>query len=376
MSLLGVQLSILIGPTVALPIGPDLASAVVRVQVDIDDTEAAGCQITFQVGKPSSLTFSNDLTLRTQVTTGARVVLVLTAGAIPSVLFDGVITRKELNPGGRPGESTLTVTAVDLTHQMDLEEKSVEHPAQPDMVIATMIIGSYGLIPMVIPPVASEVPLVTERIPVQQGTDLAYLRELAAQNGYVFYIIPGPLPMVNTGYWGPPIRVGLPQSALTVDMGAFTNVERFDVSVNGDGATLVSGEVMDRLTCMVMPVMTVASTRIPLGRSPVLSVDPTKSRTKVLRDPGVSAVAAFARAQATTDASTDAPLSASGTLDTARYGGVLQPRALVGVRGVTDDYDGFWYVKRVSHKMSLGSYKQDFTLTRGEMGALLPLVVP
>lgn len=376
MSLLGVHTTILIGPTVPLPIPGDVANAIEQIQVTHDDEQPSGFQITFRVGKASSVAFSNDLTLRTLVTHGARVVILLTVNAIPSVLMDGYITRKELNPGSRPGESTLTITGVDPTFKMDLEERSVEHPAQPDMLIATKIIGTYGLIPMVIPPVSSEVPIPIERVPVQQGTDLAYLRELASQNGYVFYIVPGPAPMVNTGYWGPPIRVGVPQSALTIDMGSFTNVESFDVSMNGDGATLVSGQVLDRQTGQVLPVMTVASTRIPLGRTPVLSLDPTQSRTRILRDPGVSAVQAFARAQAITDASTDAPLTATGSVDTARYGGTLQPRGLVGVRGATDDYNGFWYVKRVTHTMKRGNYKQDFTLTRGETGALLPLVIP
>ena len=82
------------------------------------------------------------------------------------------------------------------------------------------------------------------------------------------------------------------------------------------------------------------------------------------------------RAQAITDASTDSPLTASGSLNTARYGSVLQPRGLVGVRGVSDDFDGNWYVKRVTHTLKKGSYVQDFSLTRGEIGALLPVVLP
>ena len=38
---------------------------------------------------------------------------------------------------------------------------------------------------------------------------------MAARHGYVFYISPGPLPGMNTGYWGPPIRIGVPQPAIT-----------------------------------------------------------------------------------------------------------------------------------------------------------------
>ena len=45
-----------------------------------------------------------------------------------------------------------------------------------------------------------------------------------------------------------------------------------------------------------------------------------------------AALGDIARAQGTTDASVDA-VSAEGTLDALRYGSLLQPRALVGVRG-------------------------------------------
>ena len=66
---------------------------------------------------------------------------------------------------------------------MDLEEKSAEHPAQDETIIALKLILSYaqyGLIPLVIPPLAHRPAVPIERIPVQQGTDLDYLDEMAA----------------------------------------------------------------------------------------------------------------------------------------------------------------------------------------------------
>ena len=68
-------------------------------------------------------------------------------------------------------------------------------------------------------------PIPIERIPIQQGTDLEYIQQLAEDVGYVFYIDPGPVPGTNTAYWGPEIKVGVPQPALNFDMDAHTNVE-------------------------------------------------------------------------------------------------------------------------------------------------------
>jgi hypothetical protein len=42
----------------------------------------------------------------------------------------------------------------------------------------------------------------------------------------VFYLEPGPTPGLSRAYWGPEIRVGLPQSALTTGMNALSNVEQ------------------------------------------------------------------------------------------------------------------------------------------------------
>ena len=48
-----------------------------------------------------------------------------------------------------------------------------------------------GIIPLVIPSVLIDIPIPTDRIPVQQGNDLAYIRSLADEVGYVFYLEPG-----------------------------------------------------------------------------------------------------------------------------------------------------------------------------------------
>ena len=141
-----------------------------------------------------------------------------------------------MTPAEEPGGSRLTVTGEDLSVLLDLEEKSVEHPAQPETVIALKIIGSYaqhGLIPSVIPPPSLDVPLPTDRTPVQQGTDLQYLLQMAGRYGYVFYVDPGPAPLTSLAYWGPPVRVGVPQKALSSGFGSESNVT--DISFEYDG---------------------------------------------------------------------------------------------------------------------------------------------
>jgi len=57
-------------------------------------------------------------------------------------------------------------------------------------------------------------------------------------------------------------------------------------------------------------------------------------------------------------------VTCEGSLNVERYGGVLNARQLVGLRGSGPAFDGLYYVKKVTHKIKRGEYKQDFTLTR------------
>jgi len=58
-----------------------------------------------------------------------------------------------------------------------------------------------------------------------------------------------------------------------------------------------------------------------------------------------------------------------------RYGDLLESRGTVGLRGAGFTYDGFYYVKSVSHAISKGKYKQRFSLSREGTGALTPVVL-
>ena len=377
--LLGVNLTLLIGPTVAVPAPLMLTQALQRVEVTHSDEGQSGFQVTFQVGRsgPADL-LDYPLLSNPLLRPFNRVILIVTFKAIPRVLMDGIITRQQLSPGSEPGASTLTVTGEDVSVMMDLEEKSAEHPAQDETLIALKLIASYaqyGLIPMVFPPMVIDPPIPIERVPVQQGTDLQYLKQIAERHAYVFYITPGPAPFTNTAYWGPPVRVGVPQRALSVNLGGETNVGRISFHNNGLGPTTVSGNVQDRMTNQSMPVRTFASLRPPLAALPAWLVNQPNVRSTQFRQSGVNAMQAMARAQARTDRSVDA-VTAEGELDTLRYNDLLQARGLVGLRGVGYSYDGLWYVKRVTHLIEKEKYQQRFSLVREGLGSTTPAVIP
>jgi len=380
--LLGVNLSLLIGPTVPLPATPDIAEALQSASVTQNDEGRSGFQIVLQIGRagPTDL-LDYRLLLNPLLRPFNRVILTALFNAIPRVLIDGLITNQQFSPGNEPGTATLTLTGEDVSVAMDMDKKRAEWPAMSEMVIANVIIGSYaqyGLVPMVMPPPTIDQPLPIERTPVQQGTDLDYLKSMAQRFGFVFYVESGPVPGVNTAYWGPPNRTGLPQRALTVNQCPEMNVDSINFTYNGLAPTIVDDVVQDKLTNSSMPVMTFASLRLPpLAAMPALPFQLPNVRTSLLdQSSGLSIIEAYAHAQGVTDKSVDSVVTAQGELDALRYGDVLTPRGIVGLRGAGFTFDGLYYVKSVSHSISKGKFKQRFNLSREGTGAITPVVIP
>lgn len=376
---LGVHAVLLAGPTVPLPLPPDVASRLTSVTVTESDGERSAFTITLDAGRsgPMAAFDTPVIGLTATLRPGTRVVVVLTIGVVPHVLADGIVTETELVPGTADTRAELRLSGQDLSLLLDRRELSTEHVALEDSLQVLAIAATYapqGLVPMVIPPPDIDPPLPIERTPTQQDTDWAHLQTLAQRHGYVSYVSPGPAPGVSTLYWGPPIREGLPQPAISVDMGPMTNVTgslriREDVLI----AELQEGHVTDPRLGETIPVRTVGALRLPLAALPTWALHQRELRTRQFRDSGISAVTAYARAQAVTDRTSDT-MTCDGSLDGSAYGAILRPRGLVGVRGAGWASDGLWYVRQVVHHVRRGSYAADFSLARDGIGSTVPVV--
>ena len=105
----------------------------------------------------------------------------VTINGTPQVLIDGVMTNHQMTPGSGAESPTLTITGEDLTRVMDyIDFTGIPYPAMPPEARVLMILAKYaifGVIPMVIPSIMLDVPIPIDRIPIQQGTDLAYVQQ-------------------------------------------------------------------------------------------------------------------------------------------------------------------------------------------------------
>jgi hypothetical protein len=371
----GIHLTLMIGPMVPVPAPQSVMDALQSVQVT-SGKDKSGFQITLSVSKNSPL-------LSTMLPAGyfdpmiTRVIIIVTLGGMPNVIMDGIITRQELAPSSEPGQSTLTITGEDLSVLMDvLEVPFMRYPAMPEVARLYVMLAKYlvfGIVPIVLPPIPPDIPIPTREIPTHLGgTDLAYIKRLASDAGYVFYVDPGPLPGQSIAYFGPNIRIPVPQPALNINMDAATNVESMSFSLDGLAKKIVVFTIMDPVTGKIpipIPVPNISILQPPLGArlTPPAKLEfandgaaesPTKAVQRIL---GMMFNASNA-------------ISVSGTLDVLRYGHVLRSRMLVGVRGAGVAYDGLYYVDSVTHNIKRGEYKQSFQLSRDGLISITPKV--
>ena len=370
----GLRLSLLIGP-VPVPAPREIVEALVSAKVEAGsgDTQS-GFELTFELPARSPL---RTLFLISGGGGGVplmRVVLVVTLGGSDEVIVDGMATNVDTVPG-EGGIARLVVKGKDMSALMDvIEIPGLPFPAMPPSVRVLLILAKYtalGVMPLVIPSLVDEPPLPTERIPTQQGSDYAYIKRLAGEAGYVFYLEPGPAPGASFAYWGPEIRVGEPQAALTAGMDAMTNVEQMSFNFDRERKKMpiVYFQESNSKVGIPVPIPDVTPWSPPLGLIP-----PLPPRIEKLADTAHMSVAgALSKGLAYASQNGDSVFG-SGQLDVVRYGRVLKSRRLVGVRGAGEAFDGLYYVKSVSHQIERGSYKQSFSLARNGLVSTVPRV--
>jgi hypothetical protein len=365
-----VQLTLMMGPVIATPVPSSVLDCLSSVEVHIVDVGASGFELTFMIDKQSPLQILFLLTGGLPILF-MRCILVATVNGVASVLIDGVITNNQITPGDKGANWALKLTGSDLTALMDRSVWSgFPFPACPREARIALIIAKYalfGILPIIIPSLLFDISLPILNIPSQQGTDLEYIRQLADEVGYVFYISAGPVAGTNTAYWGPQVKIGPVQPALSGDMDAYTNVESLHFSFDQDKCRipLVYTYVQQIGLSIPIPIPPIDPLQPPLGAIPPIPTNLLPPDLVSYRnDASKLTIPQAIMMGLAAGAESSEVVTCTGALDVTRYGGVLNARQLVGLRGAGPAFDGLYYVKSVTHKIKRGEYKQDFTLTR------------
>jgi hypothetical protein len=367
-------LTVLVGAVTAAFPSKEMMDALTSAEVTVSASDKSGFQLTFTLANRSPLQLYFLLAMGAPVPL-IRIVLSATLGGLPQVIMDGLVKHTEVVPDSMSGSAKLVITGEDLTAVMDLTDSSgTPFPGMtPDLRVITILgkYAMYGIVPNVLPVLTPDVEAPTVKTSSQKGTDLAYINQLAKEAGYVFYLQPGPLPGQSQAYWGPKIQIGVPQPALNVNMDSWTNVESLNFHYQPQTAVTPEVLIQDQDTGKMMPI---AIPGVNALNPAMGSVVPVPQKTERLdytaKLPAAQAMmAGMARAAQTADV-----VTGDGTISVLRYGGLLQARQLVGVRGAGIAFDGLYYVDSTKHQIKAGEYKQSFTLKRNALVSNVPFV--
>jgi phage protein D len=349
------------------PASPALLNAVKQIEMEDHEKMAAMVRLRLAVAVKedgSGWTIVDDAIF----TRLAKLNLSVTVGsgaAIP--LIEAYVIDVDTSFSSEPGGSILSVTAMDPTVLMHLEEKVKSWPNMMDSDVASAIFSdaSYGFTPVVESTQWSRQE--DDHTLMQRGTDIQFLQHLAERNGYACFVELNDAGQVE-GHFHPPKRDGQPQGTLTVNTGSATNVEkfhaRFDMlgpaiakaaTVDPDDASAQSGDVQQ------------GSQSEGMGDTPTVPSD--RPRSVLLSQLAMAQSGEVQRyAQAVVDRSSWS-IAAEGELNIVAYGGVLRAKKPVMVRGVGRQFSGRYYVERVLHVIGGdGTYVQRFTLRRNALG--------
>lgn len=300
----------------------------------------------------------------------AKLGVSVTVGTGPAVpLITAYVVEVDTSFSSEPGGSMLSVVAMDPTVLMHLEEKVKAWPNQADSDVASSIFSDpgYGFTTVVDDTGWSRDE--KDHTPMQRGTDIQFLRQLADRNGYECFVETTGAGTVE-GHFHPPKSDADPQGTLTVNMGAASNVNSFRARFDMLGPVIARAATIDPDDASAQSSRSDEPTQADdMGAAPTTPGD--RPRSVLLSGLAMSQSGETDRyAQAVVDRSAWS-IVAETEVNTVTYGGVLRAKRPVLVRGAGRQFSGRYYVERVLHTIaSDGTYTQRCTLRRNAVGLL------
>lgn len=292
-----------------------------------------------------------------------RITLIMLFPQQTETIFDGYISHIGCRTHEDSNDMTLSISAVDASYVMNIEDKALIWRAKSYEKIAEEIFKSYGFKPQIAPEPAGDPPAQT----AQRATDHAFLRELARRRGYEFYVLGG------NAYFRAPVLDGAPQKLLAVNFGEQTNCSQMQFESDGTAPTAAALSYFDALEGQQGAATPAASNLPDLGSERLDSLRggiPLPPTLRMARGLGFNSPAQaneYANGMLRRHAFW---VRASGRLNGLKYGAVLRSRKTVTVKGAGPVYNGVYYVRKAQHQIGPRSYEAQFELVRNAQGEL------
>jgi hypothetical protein len=282
-------------------------------------------------------------------------------------LIDGPIVGADNTLSGEPGKSFITLRVQDDSAYLNRKDDVQHFTGMLDHEIAEQLFDQVAQIAdkqiETTPAPPNNAPSVTQR-----GTEIQILRSLAERQGMHAYVLPGSSPGQSVGCFKklPDTASALPDLVL---LGPARNVGEFNARQDAQSPAKVTATAINANDLSVTQATATTADLDPVGRRPEVDLvkeDDVAVHIAPPRHGDTVDLGQYVKALAEKHAF---GLTATGTLLSECYAGVLSPYQYVTVRGVNSKLSGFYLITKVTHTLTRAAYGQSFTVRRKALSA-------
>jgi phage protein D len=338
---------------------PDLLSASLELEVEAHFRLAGSFRLKLPTHRESdgSWMFLDDLRLKLW----KPVKISACINDDEKLLISGYITQISMHLDPDQGQSYVEIMGMDATCLMSLEEKVKQWPNKADSDIAREIFRSYDLTPQV-----DETGVVHDEKAatiIQRDTDIQFLKRLARRNGFECSV------RGDKGFFRKPVLSAPSQPVMAAHFGPETNIGFIDARVNALRPMRVEMHQIDAIGKQLQTATADAGEQKQLGRDAALSFAVPKgirSKMFVKQEVAVNQPEMQNLCRAMFDEA-EWFAQATGEIDSATYGSILETMQPVPVKGAGEMFSGVYYVTSVKHLFGVKGYTQQFTARRNAL---------
>ncbi len=293
----------------------------------------------------------------------ARLRVEVKIGDQPSVpLFDGPVTGFESTMSSEPGQSSMTVIALDDTYYLNRLEQVVAYENKADHEVATDIYNEFGNI--ITSTVIESTPATGSAFPpnvMQRGTAMDILRYLSKRQGKHAYVLPGERPGESIGCFSayPTATDGLTPLLL---LGEERNIDSLQVNYCACKPANATASILRISDKSVVSETVQAGDAETMGDEPG-EVDDAGTATRFL-PPHQGETVDLAQAVTAVVTKAGYAYDVSAELLEETYPEVVSPYRVITVRAGNTPISGDYLIVKTTHNITRGGYAQSVELKR------------
>jgi phage protein D len=261
----------------------------------------------------------------------------------------------------------LLAIGADNSIKLDRENKAAVYSSTTDSDAVQTVLQSAGFTTVDADTTSAQYSDTTHAL-VQRESDLQFIRRLARNNGFLFWVSCDSTGETETASFKRPPLDGDGEIDLVINLSdPAPNLS--ELSIEGDTERPTTGEVMqqDFINKSALTASVTASPLTALGTTPLASIA-TDTRTVHVYTPADDQAAVQARLEGAIIEHAFF-LVARGSTTAAALGRVLRAHTVVNLLGAGSRYSGKWLCSAVTHTITATEHRMDFELIRESWGA-------